>query len=146
MSEGRSQADQEEIAAIVARLHAEAGALGAGAPPGPSVSPGDAAPLVSRQEADRRWFVSSDRPFVARPGRWGRIRGLALLPVKIVLKKLMRWYVEPPLADQRLFNAAILKTVDEAHARSAADLKRIEQSVRELEERLGRSDSVRLEP
>ena len=44
--------------------------------------------------------------FSNRPGPFGRLRGLALTPLKSVLRKPMRWYVEPLAVDQRRFNAA----------------------------------------
>jgi hypothetical protein len=102
----------EEIAAIFARLKDEV----YGRPPSagdtdlPSLS-------VAREEAERLWPVSADRPFLWAPGPWGRMRSLALWPVKTVLRRLMRWYVEPPLADQRRFNAAVLRLFDELSAR-----------------------------
>ena len=34
-------------------------------------------------------------------------------PVKAVLRKLMRWYVEPLAYDQRSFNAATLRLIDD---------------------------------
>jgi hypothetical protein len=33
--------------------------------------------------------------------------------VKAVLRKMMRWYVEPLAYDQRSFNAALLRLVDD---------------------------------
>ena len=47
-------------------------------------------------------------------------------PVKAVLRKLMRWYVEPLAYDQRSFNAAALRLIDDLDARIAqleAELK-----------------------
>jgi hypothetical protein len=43
--------------------------------------------------------------------------------VKGVLRRLMRWYVEPALADQRAFNDAVLKLIDDLDER----IKRLEQ-------------------
>ena len=46
--------------------------------------------------------------------------------VKAVLRKLMRWYVEPLAYDQRSFNAAVLRLVDDLDMRIAqleAELK-----------------------
>ena len=45
-------------------------------------------------------------------------------PVKVVLRKLMRWYVEPLAYDQRSFNAAVLRLLDD-----------LDERVRKLEER-----------
>jgi hypothetical protein len=69
--------------------------------------------LTARREADRLAAVSADRPYYFRPGRLGRLRGLLLLPLKAVLKRLMRWYVEPVAHDQRLFNGAAVRMIDE---------------------------------
>jgi hypothetical protein len=69
--------------------------------------------LSARLEADRLAAVSADRPYYFRAGRMGRLRGLLLLPLKAVLKRLMRWYVEPVAHDQRLFNSAAVRMIDE---------------------------------
>ena len=58
----------------------------------------------------------------AAPG----VRGGLGTPVKAVLRKLMRWYVEPLAYDQRSFNAAALRLIDDLEARVAqleAELK-----------------------
>jgi hypothetical protein len=57
--------------------------------------------------AERFASVTGDLPYMHRPGTLGRVRGL-LVPVKFVLRKLMRWYVEPIAVHQREFNAAVL--------------------------------------
>jgi hypothetical protein len=67
----------------------------------------------ARDEAIRFWPVSAERDFLSRPGRSGRVRGALLVPVKKLLRPMMRWYVEPALADQRRFNAAVLRMLDE---------------------------------
>jgi hypothetical protein len=72
--------------------------------------------LTARREANRFAAVSADRPYYYRPGRLGRTRGLLLLPMKAVLKKLMRWYVEPVAHDQRQFNGATMGMFDELAA------------------------------
>jgi hypothetical protein len=41
------------------------------------------------------------------------MRGGLGTPVKAVLRKLMRWYVEPLAYDQRSFNAAALRLIDD---------------------------------
>ena len=58
-----------------------------------------------------------DRPFLYKPGRWGRIRRVLLAPVKVVLQKLMRWYVEPAFGQQRDFNTAVLRRLDDLSSR-----------------------------
>ncbi len=64
---------------------------------------------VARAEAERLWPVSADRSLRLRPG----VRGGLGTPVKAVLRKLMRWYVEPLAYDQRSFNAATLRLIDD---------------------------------
>ena len=76
--------------------------------------PGGAAPSegerqAARAEAERLWPVSADRSLRLRPG----MRGGVGTPVKGVLRKLMRWYVEPLAYDQRSFNAATLRLIDD---------------------------------
>lgn len=77
---------------------------------------------AARAEAERLWPVSADRSLRLRPG----VRGGIGTPVKAVLRKLMRWYVEPLAYDQRSFNAAALRLIDDLEARVAqleAELK-----------------------
>lgn len=62
-----------------------------------------------RAEAERLWPVSADRSLRLRPG----LRGGIGTPVKAVLRKTMRWYVEPLAYDQRSFNAAALRLIDD---------------------------------
>ena len=84
-----------------------------GADPGGVGEPQEADRLLARAEAERLWPVSADRPLRLRPG----IRGGLGTPVKAVLRKLMRWYVEPLAYDQRSFNAAALRLVDDLEQR-----------------------------
>ena len=65
--------------------------------------------LAARAEAERLWPVSADRSLRLRPG----VRGGIGTPVKAVLRKAMRWYVEPLAYDQRSFNAAALRLIDD---------------------------------
>ena len=61
--------------------------------------------------------------------------------VKRVLRKLMRWYVEPLAADQRVHNSAVLRLVDALSERAdaaAASNERARRLLGELEERLTR--------
>ena len=67
---------------------------------------------AARDEAERLWPVSADRSLRLRPG----VRGGIGTPVKAVLRKLMRWYVEPLAYDQRSFNAAALRLIDDLQA------------------------------
>src|SRR6187399_2026639 len=86
-----------------------------GADPGAGVGDEDDR-RVARAEAERLWPVSADRSLRLRPG----VRGGIGTPVKAVLRKLMRWYVEPLAYDQRSFNAAALRLIDDLEARVAA--------------------------
>jgi hypothetical protein len=124
-----------EIAAIFARLQDEVRRGSTvttvrreGAPP--------RAQLAARSEAERTWAVTAERPFAHRPGMSGRLRGFVLIPLKTVLRRLMRWYVEPMAAHQRSFNLATLRLVDELAERTEADVSRLEARVEALEQRL----------
>jgi len=64
--------------------------------------------LSVRDQAERLWPVSADRPVVGKAGA-----------VKLFLRRFMRWYVEPPFADQRAFNDAVLKLIDDLDERIA---------------------------
>ena len=87
-----------------------------GAAPGESGVPGDHDErLAARGEAERLWPVSADRPLQLRPGFSGKVAN----PAKAILRKLMRWYVEPLAYDQRSFNAAALRLIDDLEARVA---------------------------
>jgi hypothetical protein len=94
---------EQEVDLIVSRLRDE---LGAGAR-----TEGGEEVWGARAQAERFWAVTADRPFLYKPGRWGRLRGMLLVPPKLVLRKLMRWYIEPALAQQRDFNASILRAI-----------------------------------
>jgi hypothetical protein len=87
-----------------------------GADPGAGGPPSETDRLAARAEAERLWPVSADRSLRLRPG----IRGGLGTPVKAVLRKLMRWYIEPLAYDQRSFNAAALRLVDDLETRVAA--------------------------
>jgi SAM-dependent methyltransferase len=85
----------------------------------------------ARALAERFWPVTAER------GLGGGPKGF----VKRLLRKLMRWYVEPLAADQRLFNDSVLKLVDALSERTdaaAAGREEAERLLRELEERLAR--------
>src|SRR5919198_2202864 len=65
----------------------------------------------ARAAAERLWPVSVDRHVGGRGGAVGAF----YRPVKLALRKLMRWYVEPAFADQRAFNDALLRLVDDLY-------------------------------
>jgi O-antigen chain-terminating methyltransferase len=89
----------------------------------------------ARAAAERFWPVSAERPIERRPGA----KGLVAYPVKQVLRRLMRWYVEPLAAEQRGFNDAALKLIDDLSERldrEHAAREQAERLLREAEERL----------
>ncbi len=90
-----------------------------------------------RAQAERMWPVSAERPLVRRPG----LKGAIANPVKRLLRPFMRWYVEPLAAEQRAFNDATLKLIDdlyEAADRADSGREAAERSRVELDERLRR--------
>src|SRR3954471_22499556 len=76
-------------------------------------------PATMRGLAERFWPVSADKPLERRPGA----KGWLAYRAKLVLRKLMRWYVEPAFAEQRIVNDALLRLVDEL-ARRVDELER----------------------
>src|SRR3954453_11444407 len=97
-------AEETDVAALFERLKEEIRAAG---PRGDGVTTAQVR-LSVRDQAERLWAVSAERPLVGKAGR-----------VKLVLRRLMRWYVEPAFADQRAFNDAVLKLVDDLDERIA---------------------------
>jgi SAM-dependent methyltransferase len=87
-----------------------------------------------RAQAERMWPVSAERPLVRRPG----LKGAVAYPVKRLLRPLLRWYVEPLAAEQRAFNDAVLKLVDDLYEtadRLAAGDESSRRMLTELDER-----------
>ena len=76
-------------------------------------------PAAMRALAERFWPVSADKPLARRPGA----KGWLAFQVKRVLRKLVRWYVEPAFAEQRIVNDALLRLVDDL-ARRVDELER----------------------
>ena len=70
---------------------------------------GSHARVAWRAQAERMWAVSAERPLVRRPG----LKGAVAYPVKRLLRPLLRWYVEPLAAEQRAYNDAVLKLIDD---------------------------------
>ena len=101
-----------DVAALFEQLKQEVRRSGAA----PGEPGGDDERSAARAEAERLWPVSADRGLRLRPG----VRGGVGTPAKAVLRKLMRWYVEPVTYDQRSFNAAALRLIDDLEARVAA--------------------------
>jgi O-antigen chain-terminating methyltransferase len=118
--------EDAEIEALVTRLRAEFEATADGGAAGrPAWEP-------ARIEAGRLAAVTGDRRFSRRPGVLGRVRSYAAMPTKVVVRKLVRWYVEPIAAEQRAFNSAVLRLVDDVTAWTAAGI----DAVRREHERL----------
>ena len=123
-SAGISPATEVDVEALFERLKDEV--RRSGADPGATAGgPTDRRAL--RDEAERLWPVSADRSLRLRPG----VRGGLGTPVKVVLRKLMRWYVEPLAYDQRSFNAVVLRLVDDLQEQIA----RLEARLDELQAR-----------
>ena len=74
---------------------------------------------ATRGLAERFWAVSAERPLERRPGP----KGWLAFQAKRVLRRTMRWYVEPALAEQRIVNDALLRLVDDL-SRRVDDLER----------------------
>jgi hypothetical protein len=96
--------ERDDVAALFARLKEEIRAAG---PRVDGIVPAQVR-LSLRDQAERLWPVSAERPLVGKAG-----------PVKLFLRRFMRWYVEPALADQRAFNDAVLKLIDDLDERIA---------------------------
>jgi len=105
ISDVEDAAPNVDVAALLEQLRIEV--RRSGADPGGAAGTSDRRAL--RDEAERLWPVSADRSLRLRPG----VRGGLATPVKAVLRKLMRWYVEPLAYDQRSFNAAALRLIDD---------------------------------
>ncbi len=132
--------DEAEITAVFTRLRDEiAGREPARPAPGDGAPARPGSPVPARSDAERYWAVTADRPFLYKPGSWGRARGLLLAPAKVVLGKLMRWYVEPAFAQQRDFNSRVLGSLDELSERIDMLAERVERSLEGTLEPLGRS-------
>ena len=110
LTSGISPSEPIDVAALFDSLREEVRRSGGDAGGGRG-DPDDR--LAARAEAERLWPVSADRGLRLRPG----VRGGIGTPVKWVLRKAMRWYVEPLAYDQRSFNAAVLRLVDDLQAR-----------------------------
>lgn len=119
---GFPSTEEVDVDALFASLKEEI--RRSGADPGAAGASHETDRRAARAEAERLWPVSADRPLRLRPG----VRGGLGTPVKAVLRKLMRWYVEPLAYDQRSFNAAALRLVDDLEQRVAA----LEAELRQL--------------
>jgi hypothetical protein len=111
LDNGFPSVEEVDVEALFASLRDEI--RRSGADPGAGGGPDDR--HAARAEAERLWPVSADRSLQLRPG----VRGRLANPAKAVLRKLMRWYVEPLAYDQRSFNAATLRLIDDLETRVA---------------------------
>jgi hypothetical protein len=94
--------ERTDVAALFERLKEELRAAG---PRGAEVTSAQVR-LSTRDQAERLWAISAERPIVGKGG-----------PLKLFLRRFMRWYVEPAMADQRAFNDALLKLIDDIDER-----------------------------
>src|SRR4051794_6775832 len=118
MAEGAGISDDETLDGAAVYERQKQGARA----PAPRLSDDPARTQVRlgiRDQAERLWPVSAERPLVGKGG-----------PVKSVLRRMMRWYVEPLAADQRAFNDAALKLIDDLSER----VDRLTEAVRRLEQ------------
>src|SRR2546421_5718717 len=122
---GISPPEEIDVAALYEQLQAELRQ-------GPSGGDrGLAGMAATRALAEHFWPVTPERELGHGPKAF----------VKRALRKLMRWYVEPFAADQRVYNDSVLKLIDALSERAdhaAAGRDRAERLVGELEERLTR--------
>ena len=122
---GISPPEEIDVAALYEELQAE---LRQGPSDGDR---GRAGMAATRALAERFWPVTPERELGHGPKAF----------VKRALRKLMRWYVEPFAADQRVYNDSVLKLIDALSERAdhaGAGRERAERLVGELEERLTR--------
>ncbi|MGZ8693873.1 MAG: class I SAM-dependent methyltransferase [Gaiellaceae bacterium] len=120
--------DEPDVDALVARLRDELELTAAGSSERPGWEP-------ARIEAGRLAQVSGDRAFYRHPGAIGRVRYYATAAPKIVMRKLVRWYVEPIAAEQRAFNGAVLRLIDDVTAWTASGLHAATERADALSER-----------
>ena len=122
---GISPPEEIDVAKLYEQLRAE---LRRGPSDGSAAAGSMAA---TRALAERFWPVTAERQVGQGPKAF----------VKRLLRKLMRWYVEPLAADQRVYNDSVLKLIDalsERADRSDAAREASARLVRELEERIAR--------
>ncbi|MGZ4359303.1 MAG: hypothetical protein ACXVZW_05900 [Gaiellaceae bacterium] len=134
VSAGVSRSEPVDVERLVEQLQHELrfGGLAAGDEEGAA-----ARRAALRTLAERFKAVSAERPFQRRGGPLGPFQ----IAAKKVLRKLMRWYVEPLAAEQRIFNDVALRLIDslcEELEREAAGRQESLRRLSELELRLSR--------
>jgi O-antigen chain-terminating methyltransferase len=125
-TQGEKSLQNDDVQALFERLKHEVERAGAG---------DGALRSRARAAAERFWPVSAERAIERRPGP----KGFVAYPVKQALRRLMRWYVEPLAAEQRGFNDAALKLLDDLSERLDGEREareRAERLLHEVEERL----------
>jgi SAM-dependent methyltransferase len=133
LSAGVSSPEHVDVAALFASLQEQLRSGGAS-----STRAGDGRPPVrisARTAAERFWPVSGERALQPTPG----VRGAIKRFVQRAIRRALRWYVEPLAADQRSFNDAALKLIDDLYERgdrAFADQEADARLLRELDERL----------
>jgi hypothetical protein len=127
LSAGISQSQAVDVEELVARLRDELRYGGLGEEGGERAADRRRA---LRALAERFKDVSAERPFQRRGG----VLGVPQIVVKKVLRRLMRWYVEPLAAEQRIVNDVLLRLVDELCEQLDAEVARREEALRRLDE------------
>jgi len=122
-------ADESDLSALIAQLEDEVRRAGPRHLAGARAS---SVRVNARAAADRLARVTADRPLGGRTGAVGALQK----PVKVLVRKLTRWYVEPVFADQRGFNDALLKLVDDLYDQ----IDRLEAELREAQTRAAADD------
>jgi SAM-dependent methyltransferase len=131
-SAGVLASEEVDVDSLFARLEEEVRWGGSGSADGRR-----SGRVAWRGQAERLWPVSAERPIVRRPG----LRGFFAYGLKKALRPFLRWYVEPLAAEQRGYNDALLKLVDdlsERADRAEAGETEARRALTELEERLAR--------
>ena len=141
---GISSPQDVDVTALFERLKEE---LRAGAAVGPDGRRSNR--QSARAAAGRFWPVSAERPLT--PG--GGPRGFVKRLLQRTIRRSVRWYVEPFAADQRSFNDAALKLIDDLYElvdalserAERADVERGEDArlLREVDERVHRLERRR---
>jgi hypothetical protein len=93
---------------------------------GPRHARGSSARANARATLHRLAPVTVDRPIGGREG----VVGAVYKPIKVVVRKLVHWYVEPGFADQRVVNDVLLKMIDDLYG----EIERLEAEIRALEQ------------
>ncbi len=117
-----------DVAELMERLKEELGRAGAASANGSHRH-------AVRTQAERMWPVSAERPIERRGG----VKGSVAYVLKLGLRPFLRWYVEPLAAEQRAFNDAVLKLIDDLYEtadRTTSSRDQAERLLSELEERL----------